>query len=49
VWGALPALLPIAGILDLALRTRFAACRALAFLAGYLACEGLGLLASLAL
>jgi 1-acyl-sn-glycerol-3-phosphate acyltransferase len=49
VWGALPALLPLALLLDLALRMRFAACRALAFLAGYLACEVLGLLASLAL
>jgi 1-acyl-sn-glycerol-3-phosphate acyltransferase len=47
VWGALPALLPLALVADLALHTRFATCRALAFLAGYLACEVLGLIASL--
>jgi 1-acyl-sn-glycerol-3-phosphate acyltransferase len=47
--ASLPLALPLAAALDAVLRTRWAACRALALALGYLGAEVAGLLASLAL
>jgi 1-acyl-sn-glycerol-3-phosphate acyltransferase len=48
VAASLPLTLPLAALFDGLLRTRWAACRALAFALGYLAAEAVGLLASFA-